>query len=130
MSSRHVTTAAPLPVGLRPPTKRTRVTPQQAAERAKRRWRAPMWASEAACAGQTDLFFGSPTETDRERAVRERQALGVCATCAVVDPCRDHARRFREAGIWGGENETQRRAAVRLAATTGTGDRELDRDVS
>jgi WhiB family redox-sensing transcriptional regulator len=85
-----------------------------ALERAKRRWRAPSWAEQAACAGQTDLFFGSPTETDRERADRERQALAVCAVCPVVAPCRDHARRFREAGIWGGENETQRRAALKL----------------
>jgi WhiB family redox-sensing transcriptional regulator len=103
-----------LPVGLRPPTNRTRVNPRVALERAKRRWRAPSWAEQASCAGQTDLFFGSPTETDRERTDRERQALAVCAVCPVVAPCRDHARRFREAGIWGGENEAQRRAALKL----------------
>lgn len=114
MSSRRLPTAAPLPVGLRPPTNRTRVNPRVALERAKRRWRAPSWAEQASCAGQTDLFFGSPVETDRERADRERQALAVCAVCPVVAPCRDHARRFREAGIWGGENETQRRAALKL----------------
>jgi WhiB family transcriptional regulator, redox-sensing transcriptional regulator len=103
-----------LPVGLRPLTNRTRVDPRVALERAKRRWRAPTWAEQASCAGQTDLFFGHPTETDRERAERERQALAVCAVCPVVAPCRDHARRFREAGIWGGENEAQRRAASKL----------------
>ena len=112
--SSRIPTAAPLPVGLRPPTNRTRVTPRQAAERAKRRWRAPAWAEQAKCAGQTVQFFGNPSEQDRDRLDREREALAVGAVCPVIAPCRDHARRFREAGIWGGENEAQRRAALRL----------------
>lgn len=74
----------------------------------------PSWAEQAACAGQTDLFFGSPTEPERERIGRERLALAVCATCPVVLPCREHARQFRESGIWGGENEKDRRAAAKL----------------
>lgn len=119
MSTRRLPTAAPLPVGLRPPTKRTRVTPRQAMERAKKRWRAPSWAENAACAGQTELFFGTATEQDRERIDRERRALAVCAECPVIAPCRDHARRFREAGIWGGENELQRRAALKLQRSAG-----------
>ena len=80
----------------------------------------PSWAEQAACAGQTDLFFGSPTEPERERIDRERLALAVCATCPVVSPCRDHARQFRESGIWGGENEKDRRAALKLTPTAAT----------
>ncbi len=80
----------------------------------------PSWAEQAACAGQTELFFGSPTEPDRERIARERLALTVCATCPVVSPCRDHARQFRESGIWGGENEKDRRAAMRPGLTSAT----------
>ena len=81
-----------------------------------------MWAEQAACAGETDLFFGSPVELDRERIEREQRALLVCAVCPVIEPCRDHARRFRESGIWGGESEAQRRAALRLDKATSTGD--------
>ena len=85
----------------------------------------PSWAEQAACAGQTDLFFGNPTEPERERVDRERLALAVCAVCPVLAPCRDHARQFRESGIWGGENEKDRRAALKLAptaaATSGAG---------
>jgi WhiB family redox-sensing transcriptional regulator len=79
----------------------------------------PSWAEQAACAGQTDLFFGSPTEPERVRIDRERLALAVCATCPVVSPCRDHARQFRESGIWGGENEKDRRAAAKLDPAAG-----------
>jgi len=109
--NRKYPTAAPLPVGLRPT--RSRASTLATIERARRRWRSPAWAEHAACAGQTDIFFGGPTESDRERLDRERQALAVCATCPVVLPCREHAHQFREAGIWGGESEYQRRAALR-----------------
>lgn len=118
-SSRRLPTAAPLPVGLRPPTARSR-SARAAADRSRKRWRVPSWAEQAACAGQTDLFFGSPTEPERERIDRERLALAVCAACPVVAPCRDHARQFRESGIWGGENEKDRRAALKLAPTAAT----------
>jgi WhiB family redox-sensing transcriptional regulator len=109
--NRKYPTAAPLPVGLRPT--RSRASAISTMERARRRWRSPTWAAQAACAGQTDLFFGAPTETDRARLDRERLALAVCADCPVLVPCREHARQFREAGIWGGESEYQRRAALR-----------------
>jgi hypothetical protein len=32
----------------------------------------------------------------------------VCLTCPVLLPCRDYARRHREQGFWGGENDEQR----------------------
>ncbi|CAB4600562.1 unannotated protein [freshwater metagenome] len=116
VSSRNSPTAAPLPVGLRPT--RSRVSPRVALERTRRRWRSPAWAEQAACAGQTELFFGPAIETERERLDRERRALTVCATCPVLAPCREHARQFRESGIWGGESEYQRRAALRRAKQT------------
>ncbi len=32
----------------------------------------------------------------------------MCITCPVILPCRDYARRHREQGFWGGENDEQR----------------------
>jgi WhiB family transcriptional regulator, redox-sensing transcriptional regulator len=110
-----------LPVGHRPPTARSRSSARAAADRSRKRWRAPTWAELAACAGQTNLFFGNPVEGDPERIDRERSALAVCAVCPVLTPCRDHARQYREAGIWGGENDVQRRVALKLDASAVSG---------
>ena len=40
-------------------------------------------------------------------------AGAICRTCEVVDTCREYARRNREQGYWGGENDEQRVAARR-----------------
>jgi len=37
----------------------------------------------------------------------------VCASCPVVEPCREYARRQQEFGFWGGENEEERFIAIR-----------------
>jgi WhiB family redox-sensing transcriptional regulator len=53
-------------------------------------------------------------ETKDEREYREQRAKKICASCAVVDLCLDHALRNRENhGIWGGLNEAERRALRR-----------------
>ena len=67
--------------------------------------------SEAACQGQTRLFFASAGERPEARAVREAQARTVCAGCPVLLECRDWARGQREYGFWGGESEEDRAAA-------------------
>ena len=69
------------------------------------------WTPRAACQGQTLHFFASPGERPEARVVREAQAREVCAMCAVLDDCRDWARRHREYGFWGGESEEERAAA-------------------
>ena len=70
-----------------------------------------MWTTEAACQGQTRLFFASAGERPEARTVRETQARGVCANCPVLVECREWARDQREYGFWGGESEEERAAA-------------------
>jgi WhiB family redox-sensing transcriptional regulator len=69
------------------------------------------WTDEAACHGQTRLFFAPPGERPEARAVRESHARAVCRTCPVLMPCREWAREHREYGFWGGESEEERAAA-------------------
>ena len=69
------------------------------------------WTSEAACDGQTRLFFAPAGERPEARAVREVQARSVCAACPALLECREWARENREYGFWGGESEEERAAA-------------------
>jgi WhiB family transcriptional regulator, redox-sensing transcriptional regulator len=69
------------------------------------------WSLRGACTGKTVLFFGTLAERPEARAVRERKASLVCATCPVVTPCRKWAREHGEYGYWGGESEEARVAA-------------------
>ena len=71
----------------------------------------PEWMAEAACAGRTPLFFGTPGERPERRVRREAQARKVCAGCPVLSPCRETARLNGENGFWGGENEEERAIA-------------------
>jgi WhiB family redox-sensing transcriptional regulator len=50
-------------------------------------------------------------ETTEERHDRESAAKRICGDCPVRRECLDYAMRVREPfGIWGGLNETERRA--------------------
>ena len=69
------------------------------------------WTSDAACVGQSDLFFAPAGERPETRVLREARALAICETCEVILPCRDWAREQREYGFWGGESEEDRAAA-------------------
>jgi WhiB family redox-sensing transcriptional regulator len=69
------------------------------------------WTSEAACQGQSRLFFAPAGERPEARAVREASARTVCRSCPVLAECRDWAREHREYGFWGGESEEERAAA-------------------
>ncbi|MFD3998702.1 WhiB family transcriptional regulator [Streptomyces sp. NPDC058548] len=44
---------------------------------------------------------------------RMRLALNLCQSCPVLADCREWARDRKEWGVWGGETDTQRIAAVR-----------------
>ncbi len=74
----------------------------------KARWTQQEWMAEAVCRGRTALFFPPHGEQAEAREHREARALAVCMTCPVILPCRDYARRHREQGFWGGENDEQR----------------------
>ena len=69
------------------------------------------WMAEAACHGRTPLFFGIAGERPERRVRREARARKVCASCPVIEPCREMARTNGENGFWGGESEEERAAA-------------------
>ncbi|MFZ4515687.1 MAG: WhiB family transcriptional regulator [Acidimicrobiia bacterium] len=69
------------------------------------------WTNDAACQGQTELFFAPPGERPETRARRETHAGEICAACPVLAQCREWAREHREYGFWGGESEEARAAA-------------------
>ena len=69
------------------------------------------WTVEAACEGQTRLFFAPAGERPEARVVRESSARTVCQACPALVQCRDWAREHREYGFWGGESEEERAAA-------------------
>jgi WhiB family redox-sensing transcriptional regulator len=69
------------------------------------------WTADAACAGETHLFFAPAGERPEARVSREAQARAICGGCAALDPCRRWARENREYGFWGGESEEERAAA-------------------
>lgn len=74
---------------------------------------------DAACRGETDLFFGPAGEREHARDAREGEALAICAGCPAREECREWARSHREFGIWGGETDWQR-AHAGYAPTTET----------
>jgi WhiB family redox-sensing transcriptional regulator len=69
------------------------------------------WTVDAACIGQTDLFFAPAGERPETRVLRETRARAICHACDVFEQCRDWAREHREYGFWGGESEEERAAA-------------------
>lgn len=74
------------------------------------------WQRLAACRGEDATFYFAPSyfEKRREKLAREAVAKRICATCPVRRPCLDYALSTREAhGVWGGLNETERRAILR-----------------
>lgn len=65
------------------------------------------WAEHGACKGKTDLFF--PEVGDTKSAAR---AFEICATCPVLEQCREHVMENDERyGIWAGMNGVRRRIA-------------------
>jgi WhiB family transcriptional regulator, redox-sensing transcriptional regulator len=68
------------------------------------------WMDEAACRGMVRLFFTTYNERPSARRRRETAARWICASCPVLDPCRERGRRGNEQGMWGGETEEDRAA--------------------
>jgi len=81
-------------------TTRVRRTPPQ-----------PTWYEEANCRGKSRLFYPAPNEAAADRALRERYAAVLCASCVAMAECRSWARDQHEFGYWGGESESARTAA-------------------
>jgi WhiB family transcriptional regulator, redox-sensing transcriptional regulator len=73
------------------------------------------WQVKAACRGPQSVAFFPPAHSERkdEKAEREDRAKSICRTCSVRQPCLEYALRIREPhGIWGGLNETERKAIL------------------
>lgn len=57
----------------------------------------------------SSVFFSPEAERGLKRQRREERAKAVCATCPVIDRCRDHALAVQEPyGVWGGLTEAER----------------------
>lgn len=72
--------------------------------------RTEAWQERAACREvDPELFFPHPSD-EAGAAV----AKAVCATCPVLDRCREEGLMNREPyGVWGGLDERERRNAIR-----------------
>jgi WhiB family transcriptional regulator, redox-sensing transcriptional regulator len=62
----------------------------------------PHWHTHAACRGM------GPDRWFPEKGEATRAQLAICATCPVIDPCREYGIEER-AGIWGGTTGNDRR---------------------
>ena len=70
-------------------------------------------AAANACAASAS---GVRDDTSGSSATTPRAAKSICATCPVRTPCLDFALEIREPhGIWGGLNESERRALLEQA---------------
>ena len=66
------------------------------------------WMDFAVCRGKSHLFFPPASVIGRARSKITKEALIICATCPVVEPCRLYGIQTQSSGIWGGETEEQR----------------------
>jgi WhiB family redox-sensing transcriptional regulator len=79
----------------------------------------PGWQRLAACRGEDSSYYFAPSyfEKRREKLAREAVAKRICAACPVEQVCLDYALGTREThGVWGGLNETERRAILKRQA--------------
>lgn len=72
------------------------------------------WQYQGACrSADPDLFFHPEGERGSARRRRDEAAKAICATCPVIDQCREHSLRVREPyGVWGGLTEDERQAVL------------------
>ena len=71
------------------------------------------WQIRAACRGPQSIIFFPPSHFERkdEKLEREQRAKAICISCGVKDDCLAYALQIREQhGIWGGLNESERKA--------------------
>lgn len=68
------------------------------------------WQNSGACRDlPSEMFFHPDGERGPSRRNRENKALAVCATCPVIQQCRNQALVIQEPyGIWGGLTEEDR----------------------
>lgn len=77
------------------------------------------WQLKAACRGpQAAVFFPPPHfEKKDEKREREARAKDICCTCPVLKDCLEFALSIKEPhGIWGGQNENERKHLLAAAS--------------
>lgn len=72
------------------------------------------WQYQGACRGMDpEMFFHPDGERGPRRRNRENAAKAVCASCPVLQKCRERALAIAEPyGIWGGLSEDDRVAIL------------------
>ncbi len=77
------------------------------------------WQHEGACVGlDSAVFFSPDAERGAAKQMREQGAKAVCASCPVIDSCREHALAAREPyGVWGGLTVDEREQLWRSHAS-------------
>ena len=72
------------------------------------------WQQSGACIDlPSEMFFHPEGERGPSRRKRENAALAICATCPVIQQCRNQALKIQEPyGIWGGLTEDDRLAIL------------------
>ena len=70
------------------------------------------WQNQGKCReADPTLFFHPEGERGSARRKRAEAAKAICATCPVIDACREHSLKVREPyGVWGGLSEEERAA--------------------
>lgn len=69
---------------------------------------APRWEN-AACDGMdTDIFFDDLADSKKRAELRE-----LCASCPIIDQCRDWGLNHEVYGFWGGLSADERRGVRR-----------------
>lgn len=73
------------------------------------------WQYDGSCrAADPSLFFHPENERGPARRSRDLKAVTICASCPVMERCRQHALDVREPfGVWGGLTESKRQAMRR-----------------
>lgn len=81
------------------------------------------WQLRGACrTADGELFFHPYGEREPSRSRREQAAVRICASCPVLETCRDFALLHREPyGVWGGQTEAERHAVLARQGSAGVG---------
>ncbi|GAA4417638.1 WhiB family transcriptional regulator [Georgenia halophila] len=77
------------------------------------------WQYQGACReADPDLFFHPEGERGGTRRRRDAAAKAVCATCPVIEQCRQASLAVREPyGVWGGLSEDERQEVLAQRST-------------
>lgn len=80
------------------------------------------WQFEGACRGKDpEMFFHPDNERGPRRRNRENAAKAICASCPVIQQCREAALANQEPyGIWGGLSEDDRSVILSRRGLTRT----------